>query len=60
MKFCIDCKENDKSYSSCLYYKCLDETCDNFIPSLIPETHIKKLKKVYRQMKITKYLGKNI
>jgi hypothetical protein len=49
MRICLDCRENDKSYSSCLYYQCFDDKCDNFLPSLIPRTHIEKLKKVYRQ-----------
>lgn len=28
---CCDCKENDRSYSFNLYYKCQNDWCDNYI-----------------------------
>ena len=40
MKYCYECKKNDKRFDFNLNYKCCDENCESFIP-------IYKEKKLY-------------
>ena len=44
MRECIDCKENNKSFSITLQYKCANNHCENFIKvPIMKSTHYKYL-----------------
>jgi hypothetical protein len=73
MRLCIDCKENEKKWSTSLYYeKCTNKHCENYIEPIIivRKKIIKKPNKLpiirpqigiaLKQMSITFYYNQNI
>lgn len=54
MRECYDCRENDRSYSLSLYYKCTNECCFNYIqPKLIKQNKKLIQPKIYNYFRRT-------